>query len=67
MPAILKSLMKRAFVDMCLPLPLRPWVSELRKKGIRICLEKQRPAGVLAGDDIYGRLLTGKREILHCG
>jgi hypothetical protein len=48
-------------------LPLGPWISKLRNKGIGVCLEEENPTGVLIGADVYGKLLTGRREILQCG
>ena len=43
------------------------WLSELRERGIEVSVEEERPIEVLIGADIYGKLLTGRREILHCG
>jgi hypothetical protein len=43
------------------------WPDELRDRGIEILLEEDRPIDVLIGADIYGKLLTGRREILQCG
>jgi hypothetical protein len=48
-------------------LPVGPWLSKLRNKGIQVCLEEERPIEVLIGADVYGKLLTGRREILQCG
>jgi len=48
-------------------LPSGPWISELRNKGIGVCLEEEKPIEVLIGADVYGKLLTGRREILQCG
>jgi len=48
-------------------LPVGPWLSALRNKGIGVCLEEEKPIEVLIGADAYGKLLTGRREILQCG
>ena len=48
-------------------LPSGPYMSELRKKGIGVCLEEEKPIEVLIGADVYGKLLSGRREILQCG
>jgi hypothetical protein len=44
-----------------------PWLAELRDRGIKILLEEDRPIDVLTEADVYGKLLTGRREILQCG
>ena len=44
-----------------------PWLAELRDRGVEILLEEDRPIDVLIGADVYGKLLTGRREILQCG
>jgi len=41
-------------------------MSELRNKEIGVCLEKEKPIEVLIGADVYGKLLSGRREILQC-
>jgi hypothetical protein len=46
---------------------LGSWLDELRDRGIEILLEEDRPIDVLIGADVYGKLLTGWREILQCG
>ena len=43
-----------------------PWLSKLRGRGIKILLEEERPIEVLIGADVYGKFLTGWREILQC-
>jgi hypothetical protein len=43
------------------------WLTELKSKGIGVCLEEEKPIEVLIGADVYGKLLTGRREILQCG
>jgi hypothetical protein len=43
------------------------WLAELKDRGIKILLEEDRPIDVLIGADVYGKLLTGQREILQCG
>jgi hypothetical protein len=43
------------------------WQAELRDRGIEILPEEDRPIDVLIGADVYGKLLTGRREILQCG
>jgi len=48
-------------------LPSGPWISELKNKGIGVCLEEEKPIEVLIGADVYGKLLTRWREILQCG
>jgi len=52
----------------CVPV-LQPgsWLSKLRDRGIKVLVEEERPIEVLTGDDIYDKLLTGRREILRCG
>jgi len=37
-------------------LPSGPWMSELRNKGIGVCLEEEKPMEVLIGADVYGKL-----------
>jgi hypothetical protein len=39
------------------------WLAELRDRGIEILLEEDRPIAA----NIYGKPLTGRREILQCG
>jgi len=39
----------------------------LSDRGIEVLVEEERPIEVLIGADIYGKLLTGRREILRCG
>jgi hypothetical protein len=56
--------------EICSHVPVlspRPWLAELRDRGIEILLEEDSPIDVLIGADVYGRLLTGQREILQCG
>jgi hypothetical protein len=48
-------------------LPPGPWIAELRNKGIGVYLEEDNPIEVLIGADVYGKLLSGRREILPCG
>jgi hypothetical protein len=48
-------------------LPVGPWLYKLRNKGIGVCIEEEKPIEVLIGADIYGKLLTGWREVLQCG
>jgi hypothetical protein len=48
-------------------LPSAPWMNELRSKGIGVYLEEEKLIEVLIGTDIYGKLLSGQREILQCG
>ena len=40
-----------------------PWLAELRDRGIEILLKEDSPMDVLIGADVYGNLLTGRREI----
>jgi hypothetical protein len=42
-------------------------LAELRDRGIKILLEKDIPIEVLIGADVYGKLLTLRREILQHG
>jgi hypothetical protein len=42
-------------------------MSELRKNKIGVCLEEEKPIEVLIRVDVYGKLLSGRREILQCG
>jgi len=56
--------------EICSRVPeLQPgsWLSELRDRGIDVLVEEERPIEVLTGADIYGKLLTGRREFLRCG
>jgi len=45
-------------------LPVGPWLSELRNKGIGVFVQEEKPIEVLIGADVYGKLLNGRREIL---
>jgi hypothetical protein len=49
------------------PLPSGPWMTELRSKRIGIYLEEEKPIEVMIAADVYGKLLSGRREILQCG
>ena len=42
-------------------------MSELRNKGIGVCLEEENPIELLIGADVNGKLLNGRRKILQCG
>jgi len=42
-------------------------MSELRNKGTGVCLEEEKPIEVLIRADVYGKLLSGRREMLQCG
>ena len=56
--------------EICSRVPvLQPgsWLSELRDRGIEVLVEEERSIEVLIGDDIYGKFLRGRREILRCG
>jgi len=56
--------------EICSRVPvLQPgsWLSELRDRGIEVLVEEESSIEVLIGDDIYGKLLRGQREILRCG
>jgi hypothetical protein len=48
-------------------LPVGIWLYELRNKGIGVCTEEEKPIEVPIGADVYGKLLTGRREALQCG
>lgn len=43
-----------------------PWLTETIEKGIKL-FDQDKPVEVLVGADVYGKLLTGRREILQCG
>lgn len=43
-----------------------PWLTEAIEKGIKL-FDQDKPVDVLVGADVYGKLLTGRREILQCG
>ena len=42
-------------------------MSELRNKGIGVYLDEEKPIEGLIGADDYGKLFSGRREILQCG
>jgi hypothetical protein len=48
-------------------LPVGPWLYELRNQGLGVCIQEEKPIEVLIGADIYGKLLTRRREVLQCG